>query len=88
MVLSWNQRELLHPQNEAVVGWYLLQTYLVGFLCQISFGENKDDIYKQDVINGFFVYYIFLNYFVIHFYCASITFAGGRLTKSYVLNGR
>ena len=57
--------------------------HLVGFLCQIYYVEKKDDIYKQDAINGFFVYYIFINYFVTHFYCASIIFAGGRLTKPY-----
>ena len=57
-----------------IFGWFFVSK---------SFLEKKDNIYKQGVMNEFFVYYIFLNYFVTHFYYASITFAGGRLTKPY-----
>ena len=34
-------------------GTFSRRIWLV-FLCQISFGEKQDNIYKRDAINGFF----------------------------------
>lgn len=44
-----------YSKNEAMLGQYLLRTYLVDFLCQIPFGKKmKDNIYQWNVIKAFF----------------------------------
>ena len=59
--------------------------YLVGLLYHISFGKIKCNIYKRDVHKTHsFVCCIFFSYFLNHFYCTGIAFAGDHLNQAYI----